>query len=129
MSTIISVPANKNGSNTTAPPDDCQSTPFPKAYNRVKTFLKEMLRNEIDLTTRDMAVAATKDTNINPLIQELGPKETVFQFRKQLLAYARNEWPFNNLVTGSNTLAWWELLREHPHAHVLAVSNQSSTYD
>jgi len=124
MSATISLHARKNNNlqNPANTPDDSQSTPFPKAYNRAKEFLKVMLRNEIDLTARDPVV--TKQANINPLIQDLGPPEVVNQFRKQLLAYARNEWPFTNPITGGNTLAWWESLERHPHAQVLAVSHK-----
>jgi hypothetical protein len=92
------------------------TVPYPKAYNRAKEFLKEMLKNEIDLAAR------AENPTLKPL-RDLGTAEIVSHFRKQFLAFARQEWPFADFVPDGNTLAWWESLAHHPQAHVLAVSS------
>jgi hypothetical protein len=56
------------------------------------------------------------------LVTQLGPKKAVFEFRQQLLAFARQEWPFTDPIPHDDALSWWESLRQHPHARVLAVS-------
>ncbi len=91
--------------------DDSKDAPNPRAYRRVKEFLKTILRAEVDKGT-------------HPLIQELGAATIVTDFRRQLMTYARGEWPFQDplgVEGGRPVLDWWLNLEKHPHARVLAV--------
>jgi hypothetical protein len=56
------------------------------------------------------------------LVAQLGPNKVVSEFRRQLLAFARQEWPFIDPIPHGDALSWWESLGQHPHARVLAVS-------
>jgi hypothetical protein len=97
-----------------------QRTPLshPRAYERLKGFLKPMLKSMID------RLDSHPDEPVHPVIKELGPAETVNAFRQQLESFWRNEWPFNQAISDSdrNSLAWWKSLELHPQARVLAVS-------
>ncbi|KAJ6607061.1 ribonuclease H-like domain-containing protein [Mycena sp. CBHHK59/15] len=88
---------------------------FPRAYERVKDFLKNMLRAMIDRLQTHPAEP------VHPVIQDLGPAETVKEFRRQLESFWRNEWPFNQAISDGNSLAWWKSLEQHPQARVLAI--------
>ncbi|KAI0755573.1 ribonuclease H-like domain-containing protein [Fomes fomentarius] len=75
--------------------DDSKDAPNPRAYRRVKEFLKILLRAEVDKGTTS-----------------------------PLMAYARGEWPFQDPlgVEGERpVLNWWLNLEKHPHARVLAM--------
>jgi len=98
--------------------DDSPHTPFPKAYRRVKEFLKKMLRAEVDLLQHDRNRA-------HPLLQEIGAAKAVEELRIQLMAFACQQWPFTAALNDQTTLAWWELLEPSPHARVLAVRSIS----
>lgn len=98
---------------------DIESVPHMRAYTRVKEFLKQMLRNIIESApgpNHDMSSPCHR------LVAQLGPTKVVSEFRKQLLAFARQEWPFTDSIRDGDALSWWESLRQHPHARVLAVS-------
>ena len=47
---------------------------------------------------------------------------TADRFVRQLVTYAKGEWPFD-LRHDENALKWWESLEKHPQADVLAVSS------
>jgi hypothetical protein len=113
MGTSISIPAR----NILQPPDD--TVPIPRAYGRAKEFLKIMLRNEVELIQR--SPGEQKDSSI----QTLGVHTIIDEFRKQLIAYVQGNWPFD-VPHGGNTLEWWERVKKHPHARVLAVRIDSS---
>ena len=74
-----------------------------------------MLKAEVDRSAKDPERA-------HPLIKLLGAPQVVSDFRKQLLTYANNQWPFMEPLNNNDTLGWWEALEQHPHARVLAVS-------
>lgn len=100
-----------------------QVVPYPKAYERAKNFLKVVLRDELALA------AKVKDNCLfSVLIETIGPKAIVEEFQRQLLAYARSEYPFGDSLVSGDTLSWWETLVEHPHARVLAVCAPSSLH-
>jgi hypothetical protein len=88
---------------------------FPRAYNRVKEFLKDMLKRILE------RYRTHPNEAMHPVIKELGAVKTVEGFRTQLQAFWRNEWPFNQPVVKGDPLAWWKNLELHPHARVLAV--------
>ncbi|KAG1766267.1 ribonuclease H-like domain-containing protein [Suillus occidentalis] len=90
--------------------------PHPRAYHRVKEFLKPMLRAMVEHNK----VHELKDP-ISLLVHEIGAAGVVDEFRRQLEAYFHNEWPFNTPLQDGNTLAWWNMLLPHPHACVLAA--------
>ncbi|KAG1760356.1 hypothetical protein EDD22DRAFT_781244 [Suillus occidentalis] len=90
--------------------------PHPRAYHRVKEFLKPMLRAMVEHNK----VHELKDP-ISLLVHEIGAAGVVDEFRRQLEAYFHNEWPFNTPLQDGNTLAWWNMLLPHPHARVLAA--------
>jgi hypothetical protein len=56
------------------------------------------------------------------LITTLGPSNFVNEFCQQFLAYAQQEFPFDNPIKDGNTLGWWESLKDVQHARALAVS-------
>jgi len=98
--------------------DPTESVSHAKAYTRVKEFLKQMLHDIIDSVGHNLDAS-------NPchcLVAKLGPTKVVSEFRQQLLAFARQEWPFTDPIPDGDALSWWELLGQHPHARVLAVS-------
>jgi hypothetical protein len=100
--------------------DAAESVPHARAYTRVKAFLKQMLRDIVEtvkLAGHDL------DTS-NPchrLVAQLGSNRVVSDFRQQLLAFSRQEWPFTDPITHGDVLTWWESLEQHPHARVLAM--------
>jgi hypothetical protein len=100
--------------------DDSDDTPHPKAYKRAKEFLKTMLRKELDRLKDD-------PNKVDPLLQEIGAKTAVEEFREQLKAYAYQQWPFNARVDDKTALLWWENLRTSPPARVLAVCDGLSS--
>ena len=76
-----------------------------------------MLRAELDSSK-----SHSKDQG-PPILHELSPAQVVDELRHQLDAFWRSEWPFNNqTVQNDHSLGWWESLRDHPHARILAVS-------
>jgi hypothetical protein len=54
-------------------------------------------------------------------LKQLTAAEIVDGLRVQLDAFWQNEWPFDQQVENNNPLSWWESLRYHSHARVLAV--------
>jgi len=84
---------------------------YPGAYKRVKDFLKDMLRPEVD----------RHETKQIPTLKGLTSAEIVDGLRRQLDTFWRAEWPFDQQVNDHDPLAWWESLRYHTHARILAV--------
>ncbi|KAI0643696.1 ribonuclease H-like domain-containing protein [Trametes meyenii] len=116
MSAAIFIPPRRpSGADmgaTTKQKDDSEDAPIPRAYFRVKEFLKSLLQSEFGRTT------------IHPTLQALGMAKSVAEFRRQLMAYARAEWPFDRPLstdTGRPVLQWWLDLAVHPDARVLAI--------
>lgn len=123
MSVTLKIPPRKQSRdremNTT------ESVPHTKAYTRVKEFLKQMLRDIIDFAAHNLDAS-------NPchrLVAKLGPSKVVTEFRQQLLAFARQEWPFTDPFPDGDALSWWEALGQHPHARVLAVSTYLQIFE
>lgn len=119
MSNAIFVPPasrrtqSKSANGKKTPEDDSKMAPIPRAYTRVKTFLKTLIEGVIE-------------ANVHPLIAQLGAAQLVEDLRHQLLAYARGEHPFDAPLPaeggGRPVLQWWLDLEHHKHARVLAVS-------
>lgn len=58
---------------------------------------------------------------ISHIINQYGPKNVLEQFRKQVMAYAQQEYPFQDELIvdssdGKNVLVWWRNLASHPCA-------------
>jgi hypothetical protein len=85
--------------------------PYPAAHKRVKDFLKAMLRPEVERHETCPILA----------LKQLAAAEIVDGLRVQLDAFWWNEWPFDQQVENNDPLSWWESLRYHSHARVLAV--------
>ena len=117
----ITIPA-QNQQNTQRPAvGNVSSTiPYPHAYNRVKDYLKNMLRAQL------ARCKSHPGDRIHPIFKELSPSQIVEDLRHQLEAFWRGEWPFDMPVKDGNSLAWWESLAMHRHARILAVSNANS---
>ena len=119
MSVTLKIPpANPTPSPYEHDVDAAESVPHLRAYTRVKGFLKQMLRDIVESADHDFDAS-------NPchrLIKQLGPNKVVSEFRQQLLAFARKEWPFTDPIPHGDVLTWWESLGQHPHARILAVS-------
>ena len=112
MSATIRVPAQ------TRDVADTESVPFKRAYDRAKEFLKRLLRNDTEWADRSPENRKTA----HRLIQENQTVDLIKEFRQQLLAYARKDYPFADQLIDGDTLHWWETLEYHPRARVLAVS-------
>lgn len=98
--------------------DDSEKAPFPRAYRRVKDYLKEQLQGELERKT-------------HPLLLKIGEAKAAEELRAQLMAYACSEYPFNaslDYTSGRPVLQWWCDLESHAHARVLAVCSMSLIY-
>ncbi|KAJ7608836.1 ribonuclease H-like domain-containing protein [Mycena polygramma] len=115
LKNTISVPNTGSTSSRNTTQDGAVPLRFPRAYERVKDHLKGMLKVIID------RMGTHPDEPVHPVIKELGPADTVKEFRRQLESFWRNEWPFNQAIPDSNSLAWWKSLAQHPQARVLAI--------
>lgn len=112
MSKTIRVPANRTPSDASALPDDSDGVPFPSAYRRAKEFLKKLLKAEVEKPSDER----------HPHVASLGKQKIVEEFRRQLLSYARGEWPFNvPRAVSERPLDWWRAFEEDPRARTLAV--------
>ena len=111
MSATIRIPSQ------TEETDSADSVPFKRAYDHAKDFLKLLLRNDIEWADR----SPDNLKSAHRLIQEYQTADLIDEFRQQLLAYARKEYPFTDPVTHGDVLHWWETLEHHPRARVLAV--------
>ena len=115
---MILIPRTRrtNADSDSSAKDDSEYAPNPRAYRRVKKFLKEQLKLEL----------AVKPEARHPLLLEIGAKTAASELRTQLMAYARSEYPFNQSLepfahSAQPVLAWWQALADHHFARVLAV--------
>ena len=106
---VIVIPPliQRNGSNAVP----SKQIPYYNAYKRVKEFLKDLLRPEVE----------RHETHPIPALKQLTPAQIVEGLRHQFDGYWRGEWPFDQQVEDNNPLAWWASLCHHPHTRVLAV--------
>ncbi|KAI0634079.1 ribonuclease H-like domain-containing protein [Trametes polyzona] len=117
ISNTIIIPAARTGrtiGTSKAPDDDSRAAPNPRAHRRATEFLKKQLRNELKRNADHFALRGKK------------PSDVVQEFRRQLLAYAKGEWPFNAPLDeargdGRPVMQWWRDIAEHPHAQILAM--------
>lgn len=92
--------------------------PNPKAFYRVKYYLKNLLRSIVEhYKSLDSDVAA----EVYPLIDQLGPADAVEEFAEQLPAFWRGERPFHTPVANGDIAGWWKKLLSDSNARVLAV--------
>ena len=89
----------------------------PRAYMRVKGFLKQHLKIMLQYTSAHL----NADDALSVLMRGSGTATIVEEFRCQLESYWLNEWPFNIPVTNNDPYMWWKSLCAHPHAWVLSV--------
>jgi hypothetical protein len=85
--------------------------PYHNAYKRVKEYLKQLLRPEVE----------RHNTQLIENLKQLTQAQIVNGLRNQLHAYWCGEWPFDQQVKDGDPLKWWISLIPHPHARVLAV--------
>ncbi|THU80342.1 hypothetical protein K435DRAFT_874483 [Dendrothele bispora CBS 962.96] len=101
---------------TTLSNTDADQTPNPKAYCRVKTALKNILRCEVELYQRNPSTAS-----IAPLMKLVGnAKALAEEFDTQLVACSRGEYPFSDPLGSKSVLEWWQELSLHPKGRALA---------
>ena len=93
-----------------------ESVPYPTAYKRTKAFLKDILIKEVKMVKKH------PDETAGDILHKYTIKQTADRFVRQLVMYAKGEWPFD-LPHEENALKWWESLEKHPQADVLAVSS------
>lgn len=90
--------------------------PYPRSYDRVKEYTKELLKAMIACQQK------YPESNVEPLLKTLTPKELSIELKQQLEAFWKGHYPFNRLLnTGMDSLAWWLQFQEHSDARVLAV--------
>ena len=94
--------------------------PYPHAYDRVKVYLKNMLREQL------ACCEAHPDDRKHPIFREMDAAQIMDNLHHQMEAYWHNEYPFNIPVKDGNPLAWWKSLGEHVRGHVLSVHIMSS---
>jgi hypothetical protein len=93
-----------------------ESVPYPTAYKRTKAFLKDILMKEVEMIKKHPKETA------GDILHKYTTAQIAERFVRQLVMYARGEWPFD-LPHDENALLWWESLEKHPQAEVLAVSS------
>jgi len=93
-----------------------ESVPYPNAYKRAKAFLKDILMKEVEMVKQHPKETA------GDILHKYMTAQIAERFVRQLIMYARGEWPFD-LPHEDNALLWWESLEKHPQAEVLAVSS------
>jgi|SRR5882762_1209563 hypothetical protein len=118
----IVIPAAHQGSNG-GPTVSLPQLPYNNAYNRVKDFLKDLLRNILERHV------ANPDEVKGGIFEQTTQAQTVTDLRHQLEAYWCNEYPFNGvMVKKGDPLTLWQSFRDHPNAQVLAVCTASSIF-
>jgi hypothetical protein len=76
-----------------------------------------MLKDELEAVNNN----PNSTSPIASLVHRCGPSVVVKEFRDQIYAYAKHEYPFNESVGNDNPLTWWEVLEGNRQAEVLAV--------
>ena len=90
---------------------------YPNAYERVKKFLKDLLRTIIEqMKKHPEAPLPSLFSNFS-----LTPAEAAREFKTQIEAYWRGDYPFKHPFTGDDPLRWWNELALNPNSRVLAV--------
>lgn len=104
--------------------------PNPHAYEWVKSYLKQMLKNLIKaLSEENVVVEGENSSKLEPepivpdIFLVLSPDEVVRDFHWQLEAFWHNEHPFNKKKGQSDGISWWKGSRTDPDGRVLAVSH------
>ncbi len=97
--------------------------PYPNAYERVKKFLKDHLRaiNE-QMQTHPEASVSSLFRNFN-----LTPANAAREFKTQVKAYWRGDYPFKHPFKGDDPLEWWNELAFNPNSRVLGSAFFFST--
>ncbi|KAG6379575.1 hypothetical protein JVT61DRAFT_10079 [Boletus reticuloceps] len=95
-------PSNKQASTSDHP------MPHPRAYERVKEFLKNRLKIMLDSV---QASNLDHTDELAVIVQKIGPVSVVEEFRHQLRTYWLGEWPFDDPVVNNDPYTWWETLK------------------
>ena len=126
MSDVLLIAPTMNPSIVIPRPGTDLSVTNPRAYDRVKQYLKDRLRTRIfphyDRVLSTHGIDEVK--RIYGPIHALGKDGAIKALRTQLKDYWRREYPFHEDVAGGDSLAWWQKLIEHPRANVLAVRDR-----
>ncbi|KAF6756151.1 hypothetical protein DFP72DRAFT_759510, partial [Ephemerocybe angulata] len=90
--------------------------PFNAAYQRVKEYLKSMLKAMLH-------VAATTPEKGDPLLVKLGAKAAANELKIQVEAWWRRAglWQFDTGLSTENPLEWWESIAKHTHGRILGL--------
>jgi hypothetical protein len=98
------------------------SISHPRAYDRTKEFLKSTLHA---MGTR----MKSHPEDYHPtILRNLGILTAAKELKTQFDMYWHRQHPFDVPVGKKMTLQWWNDLKDHPHARVLAVRATSPVY-
>ncbi|KAI0311270.1 ribonuclease H-like domain-containing protein, partial [Amylostereum chailletii] len=115
LSDMLLIPETANPSITVPRPGADLSIPHPRSYDRVREYLKTILRPMTEKAEENPAAY------IPDVLRRRDEADTVEAFRGQLKAFWMGYYPFNEPVKNGNTLSWWKDLLNHPQADVLAM--------
>ncbi|KAI0820926.1 ribonuclease H-like domain-containing protein [Irpex lacteus] len=116
ISDYLLIPPTANPSITVPHPGIDLTMPYPRAYDRVKEYTKDLLKAMIAYQQQH------SESNVEPLLKSLTLKELSIELKRQLEAFWRGQYPFNRPLTSSmDSLAWWFQFQKHPDARVLAM--------
>ncbi|TRM58371.1 ribonuclease H-like domain-containing protein [Schizophyllum amplum] len=123
MSDILLVAPTMNPTVMIPRPGIDLSMPHPRAYDRVKEYLKQRLRYRIfphyDLVYKEHGQREAR--RLYRSIHDLGKAGCRDALKTQLQMYWQREYPFNDIVENDDSYAWWKTLLSHPKANVLAM--------
>ncbi|KAK1221431.1 hypothetical protein PQX77_015759 [Marasmius sp. AFHP31] len=95
---------------------EADQTPNPKAYKRAKVALIPILQQESTFYKNNPLISP-----LSQVMSEAGTEKVLgAEFKSQLVAFARHEYPFSDRLGNKTPLQWWQDLLEHPKAYVLA---------
>ncbi|KAL7280348.1 hypothetical protein ACG7TL_005266 [Trametes sanguinea] len=89
--------------------------PHPRAYDRMKEFVREALK----------AMYKRHDDHpeehLDRILVELGRNRASIELKQQLESYWLGLYPFDAPIGTRSTLAYWTDLKSHPNARILAI--------
>ncbi|KAJ6479671.1 ribonuclease H-like domain-containing protein [Mycena sanguinolenta] len=94
--------------------------PFPHAFLRVKTFLRDMLKSLVDEHHRHTDKSKCL---CHPILKTKSSSQLIIECKSQLNAFWLGEPPFHSPVIDGDSMEWWENLQhgQSPRSAVLAM--------
>ncbi|KAI0643457.1 ribonuclease H-like domain-containing protein [Trametes meyenii] len=89
--------------------------PHPRAYDRMKEFVKKALRDMLE------RVKTHPDDYHDPILVNISAKKASQDLKNQLEAYWKGEYPFNEPICPKDPLAYWTEMKHHSSSRILAV--------